>query len=732
MFSALGRYTYRGRAWVLLATAVFVAFAAVWGTGLFNEVSDGGFEDPDAESTLAAQRIEDELGHEEADVVAVYRSIDLPIDNQMFAFSIQQMRDDLPEDKVASVTTYLDEGLTDVERGILISEDRKATYVPITLEGDTDAERMDNFTAIADDLDAGQLETYLGGPVGVEYEISYSAEEDVVRAELVSLPILLVLLVVIFGGVVAAMLPLAVGGLAILGSLTLLRALTYVTEISVFAVNVATLLGLGLAIDYGLFIVSRFREEAARGIDTEKAVSRTLATAGRTVAFSGVTVLIAFAGLLFFPQPLLRSIGLGGIAVVLFDVLAALIMLPALLSVIGHRIDALPLFRSRRRPGHAAGGWTRLAHSVMRRPVLYLAGVGAVLLAFASAMAFTEVGSTDQRYLPDDASSRIAIESLREDFPAGGINRIDISVTGDVAEDDLENYTERLGGLDGAVGSEVERTGDEIAHVVVAYEGEVDDPATGDLVRDVRAAPGPEGAEEVLVGGPAAMQIDTVDAIIDAVPWTLLFMASVTVVLLFLAFGSVVLPIKAVLMGFLSLGASLGVVIWGFQEGYLATVLGFDTVGTMDPTYLVLILIVAFGLAMDYELFLLSRVREEYLATGDNTHSVAVGLQRTGRIITSAALLLIVVLAAMGSSSLLALKIIGIGLATAVVVDATLVRALLVPATMRLLGRANWWLPAPLRWLHERIGISESEEEGGSRGAAPGTGSEGRAEEHVS
>ncbi|GAA3758212.1 RND superfamily putative drug exporter [Spinactinospora alkalitolerans] len=721
MFSALGRFAYRGRAWVLVVTALFVAFAAVWGTGLFSAVSDGGFEDPGAESTRATEVLEEELGHDAADVVAVYRSIDLPVDNQMFVFSVRQMLDDLPEDRVRSATSYLDEGLSDRERGVLVSEDRHATYVAITLEGDDKAERMANFEAIADDLDAGQLETHLGGPIAVEHELSAEAESDVVRAELISLPILLVLLVVIFGGVVAALMPLAVGGLAILGSLTLLRALTYVTDVSVFAVNVATLLGLGLAIDYGLFLVNRFREELHRTGDVAAALPPTLSTAGRTVAFSGVTVMIAFAGLMFFPQPILRSIGLGGIAVVLFDMVAALVVLPALLAVIGRRVDALRLLPRRGKGAGAVaagtGAWARLAYSVMRRPVLYLLTVGAVLVAFASALLSNEVGSTDQRYLPEDSGSRIATESLREDFPAGGTGRIGIAVTGPVDEAALEDYAERLGRLDGAVGAGLERASGETAHVTVGYEGEVDDEATGDLVREVRAEPEPEGAEEVLVGGTAAQQIDNISAIVDAVPWALVTVTAVTVVLLFMAFGSVVLPLKAVLMGFLSLGASLGVVIWGFQEGHLAGLLGFDAVGTMDPTYLVLILIVAFGLAMDYELFLLSRVREEYLRTGDNTHSVAVGLQRTGGIITSAALLLVVVLAAMGSSDLLFLKIMGIGLAMAVVVDATLVRALLVPATMRLLGSANWWLPRPLRWLHDRVGVSEGEETPEPRGS---------------
>ena len=715
MFSALGRFAYRCRAWVLLGTAAFVVFALGWGTGLFDAVSDGGFEDPEAESTRAAEVIEERLGHDGVDVVAVYRSDELTFDNPTFAKAVQRAVSELPDEYVVSATTYLDDGLSDLERGVLISEDRHAVYVPITLAGDDAVERMESFRQIARDLDAGPLDTYVGGPIAIQNELSEQARTDVVRAELISLPLVLVLLVAIFGGVVAALMPLAVGGLAILGALVLLRALTYVTEVSAFAVNVASILGLGLAIDYGLFLVNRFREEMRRTGQVTSALPATLATAGRTVAFSGITVLIAFAGLLFFPQPILGSIGLGGIAVVLFDLVAALVVLPALLAVVGPRIDALRLpIRVRRSSGtdvdDRVGGWSRLAHSVMRRPILYLVTVAAVLVTFASALASLNVGSTDQRYLPDNADSRQATQMLREDFPAGGISQIDVVVTGSVTDDDLEAFRAELADLDGAHGAQILRTGDETAHLAVTYEGGIDDDSTSRLVRDVRAAEPPTGADEVLVGGPAAQQLDNTDAIVRTLPTTLAFVTLTTLVLLFLAFGSVVLPVKAVIMGFLSLGASLGAVIWGFQEGHLADVLAFTPVGTIDPTYLVLIIIVAFGLAMDYELFLLSRVREEYLATGDNTHSVAVGLQRTGRIITSAALLLIVVLLAMGVSGLLLLKIVGIGLAVAVVVDATLVRALLVPATMRLLGKANWWLPGPLRWLHDRIGITESDE----------------------
>ncbi|MEU5855269.1 MMPL family transporter [Nocardiopsis dassonvillei] len=715
LFGRLGRGVHRWRWAVLAATAVFAVFSGIWGSGLFSDVSESGFEDPNSESARATRVLEEELGHDGVDVVAVYRSDEIRVDNPTFAAAVQRIADGMPEDAVADFDTYLDEDLGETERGMLVAEDMDATYIPVTLSGETHADRLHQYEEVAEYLSSSNLEVHLGGSVAIEHELAESAESDVVRAELITLPILLFLLVLIFGGLVAGLVPLAVGGLAILGSLTLLRALTHVTEVSVFAINVATILGLGLAIDYGLFMVSRFREELRRGRGIADAVSRTVDTAGRTVAFSGITVGIAFAGLLFFPQPILKSIGWGGIAVVVFDLLAALVFLPALMAAVGHRVNRLRLPLPRRTVTGAVheGAWSRLARVVMRGPAVSLVAVGGVLLVFSAGLASTELGSTDQRYLPADSGSRIATEALSDDFPAGGLGTLDVAVVGGADDGALEEYTERLAGLEEAVSATVERTGEDVAHVVVAYRGASDSPEVADLVRDVRAEPVPEGAEESLVGGVAAMQQDNVAAIVDAAPMTVGFVATATLLLLFLAFGSIVLPVKAVLMGALSLGASLGVVVWGFQEGAFSGLLGFEAVGTIDPTYLVLIIVVAFGLAMDYELFLLSRVREEYLRTGDNTRSVAAGLQHTGQIITSAAILLMVVLLAMGTSDLLFLKVIGIGLAIAVLVDATLVRAVMVPATMRLLGGANWWLPRPLRWLHDRIGISEGGDEDG-------------------
>ena len=714
-FGRLGLGAHRGRWWVLAFTGLFAAFALVWGLGVFSDVSESGFEDPNSESARAMDVLQDELGHADIDIIAVHHSDEMQVDNPSFAAAVERISEGLPEDVVAAHETYLDEGLGDIERGMLVSEDMNSTYMTVTLAGETHEERLQQFDEAAAALQAGPLETHLGGPIAVEHELSNTAESDIIRAELITMPLLLLLLVLIFGGLIAGLVPLAVGGLAILGSLTVLRALTYVTEVSVFAINVATLLGLGLAIDYGLFMVSRFREELHKGREVRDAVRRTVDTAGRTVAFSGVIVGIAFGGLLFFPQPILQSIGWGGIAVVLFDLLAALVFLPALMSVVGHRIDHLKLPLPGRtvtgRIEEGQGAWARLARKVMRGPAVSLVAVCCVLAAFTSGLASADLGSTDQRYLPTDAESRIAMESMGEDFPAGQVGRIHVAVLGDVTDEGLDEYVERLDALPGALRTDIRRTGEGITHIEVAYQGQTDDENVTDLVKDVRAEPAPEGADETLAGGVAAMQSDNLDAIVEATPITVTFIITATLVLLFLAFGSIVLPIKAVLIGAMSLGASLGVVIWGFQDGHFAGLLGFEPIGTIDPTYLVLILLVSFGLAMDYELFLLSRVREEYLRSGDNTRAVQLGLQRTGKIITSAALLLGVVLLAMGSSGLLFLKIIGIGLALAVLVDATLVRAVMVPATMRLLGNLNWWLPRPLRWLHDRIGISEGGED---------------------
>ncbi|NYI04007.1 MMPL family transporter [Allostreptomyces psammosilenae] len=744
MFILLGRFTYRRRRAVLIAAGVFAVLAGIWGSGVFGAMGSGGYAPPGVESVRANELLEEEFGHgeNEHDVIAVYvdPTDSRTVDDPEFADAVRAALDGLPDSHVASVTSYWTEGLPASERALLVSEDRHATYATLTLEGADAAERLENYGEIVDGVRAeGGLETYLGGGFTSEHQLQELASANLATAQVISLPLLLLFLVIIFRGLVAGATPILLGIFAILGSLTLLRMLTYVTEISIFALEITILLGLGLAIDYGLFIVSRFREELARrGGDVAEALPATMATAGRTVAFSGLTVVISLCGLLLFPQPASRSFGLGGVTVVLFNIVAAVVVLPAMLAVLGQRINALRIPWPRRTVtevvAERTGAWARLAWAIMRRPVPWLAGAIGLLLIAAAPLLSLEPGLTNHRYLPTDNEGQVSLRIIDEEFPEDGPATpvLDIAVVGGVEQAALEDYLRRLEALDAAGEAEVVRGDAELTHVTVTWQGESDDPANLQLVRDARAEEWPAGATEVLVGGEGgpALSLDSNEATLDALPWALGVVVLVTLVLLFFAFGSVILPIKAVLVAFFSLAASLGIVVWGFQDGGFASVLGFEAVGTTDLWTLGLIVIIAFGLVTDYEMFVVSRAREEYLVSGDNERAVAVGLQSTGGIISSAALLMVIVLAAMGvTATSLFLMTIGIGLTFSIVIDATIVRGVLVPATMRLLGSVNWWAPGPLRRLHDRLGISEGEAvlpPAGGVPAASGSGQERR------
>src|SRR3954471_15515292 len=397
MFEALGRVTYRRRRWVVAVALGFLVFAGVWGTQVFGALQGGGFEDPDSESTRAVELATAELGRSGSDVVVLYSSDDLTVDDPAFQDAVTGTLDALPDDAVAGAVTWYG---TQDDR--FVSQDRHSTYAVLELadQGDGRGAVLDE---IRDDLDAPGLTTQVGGGLAIDRDINERVSSDIARAETISLPILMVLLVVIFGSVAAASLPLAIGVTAILGAFTALRVITYATDVSIFAVNLVTILGLGLAIDYGLFMVSRFREELRRQPTVEKALVRTMATAGRTVAVSGSTVAVSLAGLLIFPQVFLRSMGFGGIAAVLIAMLAALTLLPALLGMLGARVDALsvrPLFRRLfRRPAPVArpdsGAWFRIAHAVMRRPVLITVTTVTVLLVLALPFLRVQFGGID-------------------------------------------------------------------------------------------------------------------------------------------------------------------------------------------------------------------------------------------------------------------------------------------------------------------------------------------------
>jgi uncharacterized membrane protein YdfJ with MMPL/SSD domain len=713
MFEAWGRILFRRRRLVLLIAMVGVVAAALWGTGVFRSLqSSGGFAPPASQSQREDSLAARAFGRDAGDVVLLYTSATQTVHSPAYKAAVTSSLAKLPRSRVTSVETYWSTGSP-----AFVSANGRVSYAVLELAGGSDTARVDNFDAIKADFSARGLTVRAGGQVPTEAAINKEVTSDIGRAEAISLPVLLVLLVIIFGSLAAASLPLAIGGIGIIGSFTALRLLTLATPVSIYSVNITTILGLGLAIDYGLFMVGRFREELRRQPTVEDAVARTVATAGRTVAVSGVTVAVALASLLLFPEVFLRSMGYGGVATVLVDMLAALTVLPALLAVLGPKVNALRVRKSVRSPAteNAGGGWYRLARTVMRRPALFAATIVVILLALGSPFLKVTWGGTDARALPAAAAPRVVTQTLARDFPGNVTAPIEALVTfrGPVGasparEAQLSAYTTDLSRVDGVAGAQVTGVHGDVARVDLRYRPDPLSASARQIVQRVRAVHPPAGAS-VDVGGQTAQLVDELASLSATVPWMALVMAAATFVLLFLAFGSIVLPFKAIAMNLLSLAATFGVVVWIFQEGHLSGLLQFVPTGTLDPTMPILMLAIIFGLSMDYEVFLLSRIRERYDATGDNADAVASGLQRTGGVITSAALLLVIVIGAFSASGITFIKLMGVGMIVALIVDASIVRVLLVPATMRLLGRANWWAPRPLRRLYARYGIREAD-----------------------
>jgi trehalose monomycolate/heme transporter len=715
MFEAWGRSLARRRRLVLALTLVFAAFAAAWGTGVFGKLSSGdNFTPPASQSQHEANLAGQVFGRNDADVVVLYHSATLTVADPAYRQAVTTALGSLPRADVARVTTYWSSGSPS-----LVSTDRHSTYAVLQLTGADDAARHATYDAIKADLTpqslaADGVTARVGGNVPMEVAVNSEVSADIAKAEGFSMPVLLILLLVIFGSLAAASLPLAIGGLAILGSFTVLRLLTMATTVSIYSLNITTILGLGLGIDYGLFMVTRFREELHRQPTVEQAVGRTVATAGRTVAVSGVTVAVALTSLMLFPENFLRSMGYGGVATVAVDVLAALIVLPALLALLGPRINALRIRRSVHRPvtGEASGAWYRLARSVMRRPLVYVAVITIGLLALAAPFLRISWGGTDARTLPAASTIRQVSEGLNNDFPVNSTAPIEALITGAGATNrgGLASYLQRIESIPGVTSAQVTAVKADAVRVDIGYHPAPVSAAARHIVTEVRDVSPPSGTT-ALVGGITAGLVDELGSLGSTLPWMALLVCASTFVLLFLAFGSVVLPAKAIVMNVLSLAATFGVVVWIFQWGHLSGVLQFTPTGSIDPTMPILMLAIIFGLSMDYEVFLLSRIRERYDQTGDNTAAVAAGLQRTGGVITSLALLLIIVVGAFSASGITFIKLMGVGMIVALVVDASVVRVLLVPATMRLLGGANWWAPRPLRRLYARYGIREDSPE---------------------
>ncbi|AXI71644.1 MULTISPECIES: MMPL family transporter [Streptomyces] len=707
----------------LLAALVITALAVFAGSGVADRMGSGGWQAPDAESSYATEALEREFPASQPNLLLLVDSGTASVDDPAVAAEAARITERLAgEPGISGVTSYWQ-----TEAPALRAEDGREALIAARIGGD-ETEAGETLERIAPDFagESGPVTVSVGGPVAVQHEMQTIIQEDLLRAELIALPVTLVLLVMVFGSAVAALLPLLVGIVAILGTNAVLRGLTEFTDVSVFAMNLTTALGLGLAIDYALFIVRRFREELDAGADTRTAVGTTLRTAGRTVLFSALTVAVSLSAMLVFPQYFLRSFAYAGIAVVLLAAAAALILLPAAFMLLGHRVNALDLRRLLRR-GRKSGsgaavaaeesdkGWARFARLVMRRAPVFaiVTTVGLVLLGLP--FLGVKFGTADDRQLPAGAESRVVQEHIREGFPGSPGGGLEVLAEGEGTPAAYADLKERIENVPGVQRVDGPVTGDAVAYFSVLPEGEAVGQETQQLVRDLRALP--TGSLDTSVTGTAAVLVDSKDAIADRLPWAIGIIVVVTLLLVFLLTGSVLIPIQAVVLNALSLTAMFGAVVWVFQDGNLSGVLAFTSTGDIETTLPVLMFCVAFGLSMDYGVFLLSRIKEEYDRTGDHERSVTFGLSRTGGLITAAAVILAVVMVAIGTSRVTNTKMLGLGIALAVLMDAMVVRSLLVPAVMKLTGHATWWAPRPLRAFHQRFGLSEGE----SAPAASGT-----------
>ena len=718
---SLARFVVRFRWVVLVATLVFMVLSGVIGGGVADSLSSGGFEDPGAESTIAGDILEEQFGVSDPAVILVVTAPGGSVDDPAVVAEGMALTEALAaEEGVTAASSYWTLGRPDALSSF--AGDRALVFASV--EGDQ-GEVLDTAGGIAEDYRGtiGSLEVLVGGFGPLFAEVQETIESDLARAEAIAFPITAVLLVIIFGSIVAASLPLAIGGLAILGTFLILQILAGMTEVSIFALNLTTALGLGLAIDYSLFVVSRYREELKAGAEPVDAVVTTVRTAGRTVLFSAATVAVSLAAMLIFPLAFLRSFGYAGIAVVAMAGIGAVVVLPALLAVLGRRVDKLRV-RKVRENAVEEGRWHRIAIGVMRRPIPF--ATAALLLLFVLGAPFfgVELGQSDDRMLPESANARVAGDVMRAEFSAFESAPVDVIALGVTDPGQIDSFAATLSTLDGA-GRVDAGTGSYIAGMQVVPGGpaharfvsdagsffavvpavEPNSPEAESLVAAIRDL---EPGFDTQVTGTTAFFADTKASLLGDLPWAIGLIAVVTFVLLFLMFGSVVVPTKALVLNVLSLSATFGALVWVFQEGHLSGLLGFTATGTLEITMPILMFCIAFGLSMDYEVFLLSRIKEEHDLGVANEPSVARGLERTGRIVTAAAVLIAVVFVAFATSGVSIMKMFGIGMALAVLVDAFVVRATLVPAFMRLAGEANWWAPPFLRRVHARFGIRES------------------------
>ncbi|WP_280380723.1 MMPL family transporter [Nocardia wallacei] len=744
MLTRIARLATRHPKRILLAALVLALACGGFGASVTDRLKAGGFTSDDAESSQVTKLLADNFGGAEPNLVLLIHS-----DQGVDATAARTVATDITEDL---------QGRTDA-RGVrsywnsppqigsaLRSTDGKSALVLAYLTGGDDAAQktaadiIDGFGATPDGVTVRA-----GGLAALYHEVNTQVTKDLTLAEGVAVPLTAIVLMLVFGSVVAAALPLMIGLFAIAGTLAILRALTLFSDVSIYALNMTTALGLALAIDYSLFIVSRYREELAGGRAHADAAVRAVQTAGRTVLYSTLTVVLALATLAVFDLYFLRSVAFAGVAVVAAAAAASIVILPAALVLLGDRVNAwdlrVLLRRLLRRPEPTPrplerSAWYRTVTWVMRHAIPVTVAIVALLLAIGSPFLGVKFGYPDDRVLPPGAQTRAVGDVLRSDFPAvnagTGTTIVLDGYRGDAAS--IGGYATELSRVNGVSavlsGSGVYVSGARVAPTPPGMANDTGQYLTvtsrfnpysaggQDQFRQLRDVPAPAPA---LFGGGAAINADTLHALGARLPLAVALIALSTFIVLFLFTGSVVLPLKALVLNTLSLSAMFGMMVWIFQDGHLSGLLGFTPTGYLVATMPILMFCLAFGMSMDYEVFLLSRIREAWLASGrtttDNVRSVALGVARTGRIVTAAALLMAIVLGAMVTAKVSFMQMFGLGLTLTVLADATIIRGLLVPALMKLMGRANWWAPAPLARLHRRFGLSEEAPE--PRATAP-------------
>jgi RND superfamily putative drug exporter len=748
MFARWGRFVYRFRWATLVGSALLLGVSIVAVLTGANLASSGNFGSNLA-AGQASKLVNDEIHPQGApggsSFTLIFSSDTLAATDPTFQSALQDAVASLALDsRVTAVRTPYN--VPQIQQSAFISKDSHKALVIVELKDDQ-LKAETYIDSVTSEIHPSALSYVLTGGVPITTSFNATIKDDLQRAEYVALPVILLLLILIFAAVVAALLPLGVGLLAIVGGLGGTLFLAHFTDVSQYASNVVTLIGLGVAIDYSLFIVNRFRDELAAGHTREDAIAISMSTAGRAITFSGVTVAIGLSAMIFFQGTFLASMGAAGAIVVGIAVLYGLTFLPAALSVLGERVD-WPSWLRQRLAAHkpaGTGAWHSMAVWVMRRPWLVLVPAVAVLVLAGTPFLQLRLAQGGVDQLPPSNTARQGYDTLVRDFPGQDqtsitavVNYPDSSPLTATHVGDVYDLSRRLAALPNVL--RVESIVDmstslsradyvrllsgpqsslppDLQQAVTIGSGShivvlnlvTNQPPTSDQARAIVNAIRAEHVNggQVLATGETAFDLDGVNFIIGRTPIAIGSVLLVTYIVLFLLTGSVVLPLKAVLTNLLSISASFGALVWIFQQGHLSQLLGF-TAQSIDPSVPVILFSIVFGMSMDYEVLLISRIQEEYRRTGDNRAGVAMGLEKSGRLITGAAAIMVAVFLAFGLSNFVIIKAIGIGLAIAIAIDATIVRILIVPSVMCILGRANWWAPRPLSWLHRRIGAGES------------------------